>query len=175
MEEYVRLMFGDVCFMQNPESLTVTRGVKTEGYTFYDGFSRLFVTGSEPCTVRGKGTIVGKDASEQFEKMNELFKAKKTQSLLIFGCPPMNAVLSELRRISSPGNGFLQYESVFTEIPERKEKTNLKCRDYAVVESGKSLWDISVEREIPIEELMRLNPELSSPWSVAAGAEVRLK
>lgn len=174
MDEYVKLMFGDVCFMQNPESLTVTRGVKTEKYTYYDGFSRLFVTGGEPCAVRGEGTLLGKEASQQFEKMNELFKERKTQSLLIFGFPPMNAVLSELRRISSPGNGFLRYEVVFTEIPHRERRTQVKCRDSVVIESGQSLWDISAEREIPIEKLMKLNPELSSPWDVDAGAEVRL-
>lgn len=175
MDEYVKIMFGDVCFFQNPESLTVTRGLKTEKYTYYDGFSRLFVTDGEPCVIRGTGALLGEDASQQFEEMNEIFKARKIQPLLIFGCPPTNAVVSELRRISSPGDGFLQYEVVFTEIPEREVKTQLKCRNAAVIERGQSLWDISVERGIPIEKLMELNPKLSSPWDVSAGTEVRLK
>lgn len=175
MSKFVKLMFGNVRFLQNPEKLTVSRGVKTETFTYLDSFTKLFVTESEPCVVRGEGVILGGGADAEFLKIYSLFEDGKPQSLLIFGCPPMRAVISSLKRLTSPGNGFIQYEITFSEVPERGSATNLECRNFAVIGKNETLWDISVRYEVSVEKLMELNLEIASPWRVTEGGRVRLK
>lgn len=102
MSKFVKLMFGDDCFLQNPEKLTVSRGVKTESFTYIDSFTKLFAAESEPCVVRGEGVILGGGADEEFLRMYSLFEIGKPQPLLIFSCPPMRAVISGLKRLTSP-------------------------------------------------------------------------
>lgn len=174
MSKFVKLMFGYDCFLQNPEKLTVTRGVKTERFVYSDGFTKLFINESEPCVVRGEGTILGDKADAEFLRMYSLFEEGKPRSLLIFGCPPIKAVISNLKRLTSPGNNFIQYEITFSEVPQRRSRTVLKCESFADVGKNQNLWDISAEREIPIEKLMELNPNIASPWSVFEGERVRL-
>lgn len=175
MSKFVKLMFGNMRFLQNPEKLTVSRGVKTESFTYLDSFTKLFVTESEPCVVRGEGVILGNGADAEFLKIYSLFEAGKPQSLLIFGCPPMRAVISSLKRLTSPGNGFIQYEIMFSEVPERRNATNLECKNFAVIGKNENLWDVSAKYKIPVEKLMELNPEIASPWRVSEEERVRLK
>lgn len=175
MSKFVKLMFGSVRFLQNPEKLTVSRGIKTESFTYLDSFTKLFTAENEPCIVRGEGVILGDEADAEFLRIHSLFEEGKPQSLLIFGCPPMRAVISNLKRLTSPGNGFIQYEITFSEVPERRSKSSLECGNFAVIGENETLWDISVKYEIPVEKLMELNPGIASPWKVTEGERARLK
>lgn len=98
MSKFVKIMFGDFCFLQNPEKLTVSRGLKTEKYHYIDSFTKLFITENEPCVVHGEGIIQNEKCDEEFLKIHSLFEAGKPDFLLIFGCPPMTAVISGLKK-----------------------------------------------------------------------------
>lgn len=174
MNNFVKLMFGEHCFWQNPQKLTVSRGLKTERYTYLDGFTGLFITQGEPCIVCGEGIILGENADDEFLKIYSLLESGKARTLLIFGCMPITAVISSLKRLTAPGGNFVRYEITFTELPKRKIGLRLKCRESAVVQRDESLWNIAVKYEIPVEKLMELNPQVASPYSVTEGQVVNL-
>lgn len=121
--------------------------------------------------VRGKGQLFGEDCLEQFDRLFRLFRQGGSGVLAIDRLEPVFAVFESLKISGEPKPDVLEYEFVFREIMEKKQKS--KPSVYAVKE-GESLWDVSYTTGIGIDALVLLNPEIKRPDALTEGFEVRL-
>lgn len=121
--------------------------------------------------VRGKGQLFGEDCLEQFDRLFRLFRQGSSGVLAIDRLEPIFAVFESLKISGEPKPDVLEYEFVFREIMEKKQKNTPSV--YAVKE-GESLWDVSYATGIDIDALVLLNPEIKRTNALTEGFEVRL-
>lgn len=121
--------------------------------------------------VKGKGQLFGEDCLEQLDRLFRLFRQGGAGVLSIDKIEPLFAVFESLKILGRPKPDLLEYEFVFREVMEKKQKSKLEL--YTVGEN-ENLWDVSYITGIGIDALVRLNPEIKRPDEIISDFEVRL-
>lgn len=151
--ELINIRFGDLCFDINPSEIKVeyeTAGTEE----LYAGSGGEYVKGGMRLKkVKGKGVFFGENAAENYEQLEKLFTASKTQMLILPGTKPFNAEFTFLRQTYPEGSEHIGYEFIFTE--EKILRAENPKMIYA--QKDESLWDISHRFGINIDELVKLN------------------
>ncbi len=121
--------------------------------------------------IKGKGQLFGENCLEQFDRLFRLFRQGGAGVLAIDKIEPVFAVFENLKIMGKPKPDMLEYEFVFREVMEKKQKSKPKVY---VIGENESLWDVAYKTGVKIDTLVMLNPEIKRPDEVTAGFEVRL-
>ena len=123
--------------------------------------------------ISGEGELYGADCIAQFRQLQRLFEKGTAGLLSLPHMPAMSAYLRELQMTAQPKENVLGYRFVFIEAQPRDNGGNLP-EYYETIVPDESLWDISYRYQVPIEELVRLNPQIRYIDDLDAGERVRL-
>lgn len=127
--------------------------------------------GRKNMLISGTGELYGSDCMQQFNELLELFKEGGSGVLSIPHMPGIFAVFESIKICGEPKPDILEYSFVFREIMEKKSCVPPTMH---IVKSGETLWDIAYCYDIPIDLLVKLNPNVKRPDEIYEGAEVVL-
>ena len=129
--------------------------------------------GSRLRRVSGEGELYGTDCIAQFKRLQGLFESEQPGLLSLPHLPAMTAYLKELSLLAEPKENVLGYRFVFIEAhPPAHEDSAAEV--YEALVDGETLWDVSWRYHIPIETLVRLNPQIPHIDDLTQGERVRL-
>lgn len=127
--------------------------------------------GRKNMIISGTGELYGSDCMEQFSSLLELFKQGGTGVLSIPKLPSIFAVFESLKISGEPKPDVLCYSFVFREVMEEKLSSPMGAH---VMKYGETLWDVAYLYDMPVEQLVRLNPEIRRPDESVEGFVVIL-
>lgn len=127
--------------------------------------------GRKNMRISGSGELYGSDCMEQFSKLFKLFRQGGTGVLSIPHMPGIYAVFESLKITGEPKPDILCYSFVFREAMEKKIP---EAPSAHIMKYGETLWDVSYMHDIPIDLLIRLNPEIKRPDESQEGFTVIL-
>ncbi|MBR1731216.1 MAG: LysM peptidoglycan-binding domain-containing protein, partial [Ruminococcus sp.] len=121
----------------------------------------------------GEGAIYGENCIYKFLK---LFKVKEQSGSGILCLPnikPFYAFFSGLEFSADPTPELISYKFVFREDSSKQESLLVPESCY-ITDEGEDLWDVAYRFNVPIETLVKLNPELRSVNDIEEGTRVRV-
>lgn len=169
----VPMRFCGYTFSHNPATLKIEHT---------GSIRELNPPGGEPISERlgnrlrrisGDGELYGADCIAQFRELQRLFDSGESGLLSLPHMPAIQAYLSALHLIAEPKDDVLSYRFTFTEerTPARDDSA---IGYYETLVEGESLWNISYLRNVPIDTLVRLNPQIKYIDYLNDGERVRL-
>ena len=123
--------------------------------------------------IRGEGELYGADCIAQFLRLHALFERKEKGILSLPHMPSLTAYLRELDMIAEPEENVLGYRFVFVEA-EPPTRGAYDAQVHETLVEGESLWDISYRYNVPMDVLVRLNPQVKYIDHLDEGERVRL-
>ena len=123
--------------------------------------------------IRGEGELYGADCIAQFRRLHTLYEQQEKGLLSLPHMPSMTAYLRELDMIAEPKENVLGYRFEFVEAHPHAEGA-YDAQVHVTLVEGESLWDISHHYGVPIDELVRLNPQVRYIDMLDEGERVRL-
>ena len=157
----------------NPKSIEVTdKRNLNELETPYG--SLLQDMGNGLKTVTGTGEFFGRDCVRQYKELQSLLHKGKRGLLSLPGYEPFFARFTMLELTQPPADDFLSYRFVFL---EERNGAPLKYSDGAkfhTVGEAETLWDISFRYDVPVEMLLKQNPNIRRPDNLKTGEKVGL-
>lgn len=127
--------------------------------------------GRKNMIISGTGELYGSDCMQQFNELLALFKEGGCGVLSIPHMPGIFAVFESIKICGEPKPDILEYSFVFREVMEKKSALPPTVH---TVKSGETLWDIAYCYDIPIDVLVKLNPNVRRPDEIDEGTEVVL-
>lgn len=170
----VSMRFGNFVFPVNPSQIVVKNQQSVSVIALPYAGNVLQNTGRTPRIISGTGEFLGRDGDGHFARLHKLFTEAEEKPLLIPGVPPMTAVLHKLQMTCDPVPELIRYSFEFVEKQDESFDSDLEKRFHTVC-GEESLFRIAAIHKISVEELMRLNPQRSSPFQTADGERVRIR
>lgn len=123
-------------------------------------FSKSYVEKSteKPRVVKGTGQLYGEDCIDQYNHLVNLRNLNGSGILSLPDIKPFYAYFKSIELICEPTDKCVSYSFVFVEDLNRNLKT--KSLSYHKVNSGETLFDIAFMYNQPIENLVKLNPQI---------------
>lgn len=153
----------------NPHTLQVISNGNILQYCIPDFAELTESMGNKATVVKGEGVFYGENAFDQFMELKQLAKYRKAGVLSVGGINPFYAYLSELRLKCTPVDDYVEYSFTFIESADYKYKENSTAPTKYTVKQTEDLWDISCKLNIPIERLIKLNPQLKNTYDISEG------
>lgn len=174
MKNYTQMKFGKYTFMHNPKTLVVKNKLRGNSSVIpYHGeiYSPVAV---ENTTITGEGIITGEQCCQKLLSLIESLKSGDKNLLSISPFPSFYAVLTELEYTLTPKENTAEIKFTFTSASSiSKSGSDFKEKTYTT-DGSDSLWDISYKYDIPVEQLLDLNPFVKRPDILENGWVIRL-
>lgn len=167
------IRFKNYEFEHNPETLLITSQKNIAKQNVLNSKTVVRETGDNSRIVTGEGNIYGEDCVYKFVKLFSLKEESGSGILSLPGIKPFYAFFESLEYSADPTPELISYKFVFREDCSR-QKNMLVANKFYTLESGEDLWDVSYKFSIPIEKLVKLNPELNSVNDIEEGTVVRI-
>lgn len=130
--------------------------------------------GRKACEISGEGELIGYDCEKQFAEIRKIFLSGGSGLLLLPGIEPFYAFFESFELLDEPSDSLIKYSFSFCEDTSAKHFEVQAPKSY-IAKDGETLWDISYENNIIIEELLEKNPNIMRPdLSLSAGEVIRL-
>ncbi len=123
--------------------------------------------------ISGEGELYGEDCIAQFRELYGLFERGERGVLVLPRMPALYAYLRELKMIAEPQENVLGYRFTFLEA-QSPGRDNSIVDTYDTIAAGESLWDIGYRYGVPLETLVRLNPQIKYIDCLDENERVRL-
>lgn len=157
----------------NPETLLITSRKNIAGQNVLNSKSVLRETGDNSRIITGEGDIHGNNCIYKFVRLFKLKEESGSGILSLPGIKPFYAFFESLEFSADPTPELISYKFVFREDCS-KQKSLLVANKFYNTESGEDLWDVAYKFSIPIEILVKLNPDLKSVNDIEEGRAVRI-
>lgn len=157
----------------NPATLRIECAENVRELAFPYAAPKSEYLGNRLRHIVGEGELYGEDCIEQFRALEKLCADGGEGLLSLSHTPSIHAYLKELRMIAEPKENVLSYRFEFIEAkPPAGEGP---CSGYyETIVPDESLWDIAYRYRIPIDTLVRLNPQIRYIGFLEQGEKVRL-
>lgn len=180
------MRYKDYVWPHNPRVYTIDyERAMAENKVPY-GLYHLQDLGRSHRVMRGEGEFAGPDAYAQFGALANVFYAQGPGELVHPLWQTANAYFVELSLKQEPRPDYVSYSFTFWEDLEyydaalKKENDKAQTQQenstliYTVVK-GDTLWGISRRYGVTLEQILRLNPQISNPNLIRVGQEVRVR
>lgn len=180
------MRYKDYVWPHNPRVYTIDyERVMAENKVPY-GLYHLQDLGRSHRVMRGEGEFAGPDAYAQFGALANVFYAQGPGELVHPLWQTANAYFVELSLKQEPRPDYVSYSFTFWEDLEYYDAALKKENDKAqtqkenstliyTVVKGDTLWGISRRYGVTLEQILRLNPQISNPNLIRVGQEVRVR
>lgn len=162
-----KMCFGDFVFEQIPQSIQVSQKAMLRETVSVFGTEYTASVGEGRCRVTCKGSFIGPDAAERYTALEALFG--ETRTLFLPGMAPFPAVLSDLTRTGKVMPAGVEYAVGFTETGEMP--AGVSGRTF-LARAGESLWDYAYYAGVPVDALVKANPQIECIGTLKSGEEV---
>lgn len=170
----VPIKFCDFEFSVNPQSMEIISDSKYSKTQLANQNYCIDNFLTQPSVISGIGSFVGDNANDEFISLFEIFKQGKVGTLQFSGMRPINCIMTKLNKKLESFENVVSYEFEFLEVPRNKDNLDGQGKVYTI-QDGETLWNVAVKFDISIEKIMKLNPEISSPFNVKLGDKVNIK
>ncbi len=173
--ELAVMRFGGTSFHHNPKTLAVQYEKQLAANSLVSGKTILQRTTENPVSISGTGELYGTSCFEQWNTLLSLYAGHARGVLTVPEVGAFVAVLSQLKLSAQPVEDVLTFSFTFTVTDNPNEAATVSTEEYTVAETGETLWDIAYRTDVPIDNLVTLNPWVKSVREVDEGARVRIK
>lgn len=180
------MRYKDYVWPHNPRVYTIDyERVMAENKVPY-GLYHLQDLGRSHRVMRGEGEFAGPDAYAQFGALANVFYTQGPGELVHPLWQTANAYFVELSLKQEPRPDYVSYSFTFWEDLEYYDAALKKENDkgqtqqengaliYTVV-NGDTLWGIAKRYGVTLEQILKLNPQISNPNLIRVGQEVRVR
>lgn len=171
------MRFKEFDFPYNPETLKITSHKEEKSLHKPGDRAVLQVFGNKPVIVSGEGELFGNapfdDHLIKYNEILQLYSQKTPGVLSIDGMPSIYASFSSFELKRSPIDGVIAYSFSFTQ-DTAKAPHDTPLYLYHTVESGQTLWHIALLYDMPIEMLVRKNPDIRDINELEEGSKICL-
>ncbi|MBQ2970936.1 MAG: hypothetical protein IJO20_05695 [Ruminococcus sp.] len=166
------MRFNGFSWHHNPKSLVIKSGKKVVRYGvphFEQIVKSLY---DELITVSGVGELYGEDCFEQYKRIEELYLNGKNGILCLPYLMPIYACFDKLSIEASTTPSVLTYSFSFSQLKKR-EKADIRPAKLTL-EKDTTLWDVSYNSSVSLDELIKLNPDIMFINDLKKGQVVKL-
>lgn len=186
------MRYKDYVWPHNPRTYTIQyqRVVSVRKIPF--GRYALQDLGPTRRIMKGEGEFVGENAYEEFKKLASVFYGSGPGMLVhpVWQCASAYFVDLSLRQ--EPRKNYVAYTFTFWEDfdghqtgltavsqadvgQSAQQAAGTAAVRYHTVVKGESLWSIAVAYDIPLNDLIALNPQIKNPNFIQIGEKVRVQ
>ena len=159
-------------FRHNPEHLKVTSENSIRQQIIPKGKNVIQDIGAKARVVTGTGKLFGEDCLKQYNRLVNLQKQDDSGVLSLPDTLPFYAYFKKIELVCEPTEKLVTYSFEFVEDMTKSEVAENKVYHY--VRDNESLWDISYMYDIPIENLVSLNPQVKWIDELEKGEKIRI-
>lgn len=170
----VTMRFGGLSVSHNPKTLKITRSKKISSVGLVGGVSRLSNVCDDISKISGTGELYGEDCFLVYDRLLRMCFKNKAEILAIPELGAFRAVLEEISVLAEPKDNFLSVAFSFRAVSSGKEPERILPERYCEANRDESLWDISYRFDVPVENLVRLNPHIRKILKLKEGEKVRI-
>lgn len=170
----VTLRFAGVSLSHNPKTLKITRSKKINSVGLVGGSSKLSNVCDNVSSISGTGEIYGSDCFLVYEKLLRMCFKNTADILAVPELGAFRAVLEDISVLAEPKENFLSVAFTFRAVSSGKTPVRILPEQYVKAGEGESLWDIAYACGVPVEQLVKLNPQIRKILDLKKGEEVRI-
>lgn len=155
------MRFGNVVWQMGPDDLKLNRS-RNLSCTIQRDRNYLFDGGEEAGSIVCSGCFFGEDADERLKELEVLLQKGEILPLSVPGVGVTPAKLKKLEYEGKKGFGKAGYRLEFMDLrglDVADKASQVSGKTYTAL-GGESMWDVSLMTDIPLEELIRLNPHI---------------
>ena len=176
----LRMRFGSFVWPNNPRTYTISCKRQTAVHKVPMGGFVVQDLGRTATVMKGEGEFFGAHAYDTFLELLAAFQKGGRGVLVHPVWQTAGAYFTELELTQEPRDDYVAYRFTFCESPgaaeaEAAEAETGEGQRFYELREGQSLWTVSSAYGLSMTELLRLNPQIAKPNSVAAGTRVRVR
>lgn len=176
----LRMRFGSFVWPNNPRTYTISCKRQTAVHKVPMGGFVVQNLGRTAMVMKGEGEFFGAHAYDTFLELLAVFQKGGRGALVHPVWQTAGAYFTELELTQEPRDDYVAYRFTFCESPgaadaEAAEAETGEGQRFYELREGQSLWTVSSAYGLSMTELLRLNPQIAKPNSVAAGTRVRVR
>lgn len=179
----LKMQYKSFVWPNNPKTYTLSFERQTAVQKIPMGGLTVQELGMTCAVLRGEGEFFGPKAMQSFQELLRVFRQSGSGTLLHPAWTGAAACFTQLRLTQEPREDYVAYQFEFCEsaAPETERSYRVTKRRgrggkiYYTVAGGETAWEICAQRELTMEELLAMNPEISSPTGLAPGQKVRVQ
>ena len=154
----LKMRFGSFVWPNNPRTYTLSCKRQTAVHKIPMGGFAVQDLGRTATVMQGEGEFFGAGAYDTFQELLSVFQKGGQQMLVHPVWQTASAYFTELTLTQEPRDDYVAYRFSFCEVG-----------------AGQTLWEICTAYRLSMQALLRLNPQIAKPNSVAAGTRVRVQ
>ena len=174
MNKLEKMSYKGYSFATNPSVIKIRHRARVTKNSVPFQAENTVSFGRKACEISGEGELVGYDCEKQFAEIRKLFLSGVSGLLLLPGIEPFYAFFQNFELLEEPSDSLIKYSFSFCEDTSAKHFEVQTPKSY-IAKGGESLWDISYDNNIVVEELLEKNPNVMRPdLAFDAGEVIRL-
>ena len=166
-----KMRYKDYTWEHNPKTLKVSLSDNLTEQKLAGSRSLVRYSGRGARKISGEGQLCGDDCLHEFSRLLSLQYQSSSGILSLPDTKPFYAFFSGIKLLCEPSPKVISYAFEFVEDTSRPLKSETA---FHIVEDGETLWDISYIYGVPVEELVKLNPDVRRVDELEEGSAVRL-
>ena len=166
------MKFKDLIWNYNPEKIKILSEKEIVENKIPMSYSDIQNFGRMARVIKGEGSLFGSDCFSQFDRMWQVYRENTAGLLSIPEFAVMQAMFTSLHIVGESADNLITYSFTFTEVMGEEQENSLITNHTVTAEEN--LWDISNRYNIPIDELIALNPSVQNPFMLKQDDEVIL-
>lgn len=156
------MRFKGYTMHHNPESLKITEAKDVKEFVTPYTTNSIQDLGRKARVVTGEGVLYGNKFLTEYKELVKLYSLSGSGALSLPGFSPFMADFTSLSVTSQPQDNYLKYRFTFVEDIEAGFNINDTSKNIYEPDN-ETLWDISYKLNLPIENLLILNPKIKRP------------
>ena len=178
----LKMRFGSFVWPNNPRTYTLSCKRQTAVHKIPMGGFAVQDLGRTATVMQGEGEFFGAGAYDTFQELLSVFQKGGQQMLVHPVWQTASAYFTELTLTQEPRDDYVAYRFTFCEAPGAAGSgaaddslSHAIGKRFCEVGAGQTLWEICTAYRLSMQALLRLNPQIAKPNSVAAGTRVRVQ
>ena len=178
----LKMRFGSFVWPNNPRTYTISCKRQTAVHKVPMGGFVVQDLGRTATVMKGEGEFFGANAYSTFLELQAVFQKGGRGTLVHPVWQTAGAYFTELELTQEPRDDYVAYRFTFCEAPGAAgsgaaddSPSQAIGKRFCEVGAGQTLWEICTAYRLSMQALLRLNPQIAKPNSVAAGTRVRVQ
>ena len=153
MNKLEKMSYKGYSFATNPSVIKIRHRARVTKNSVPFQAENTVSFGRKACEISGEGELVGYDCEKQFAEIRKLF---------LSGGSAFYAFFQNFELLEEPSDSLIKYSFSFCEDTSAKHFEVQTPKSY-IAKGGETLWDISYDNNIAVEELLEKNPAVMRP------------
>lgn len=171
----VTVRFDGIDISCDPKTIKLEKNSSISSDVSLDGKRVFKKTADGISRIKGTGELYGSDCFKNYEKLLKMYILKEPKVLSVPHLGAFWAVAENMTALAEPKDNFLSVSFDFYIADTGKSAAEISSAKTTYVKSNETLWDVAYRCGVPIETLVRLNPQIRFIMFPTVREDVRLK